>query len=186
MSSQVFRYADGKLANSLAMAYALGGYLLGFGLLFAGNGWLNALGTLLLAHAMVVAAYLIHEFAHGTIFANPKANERAGELCSWLCGSCYAGFQDLRRKHMRHHVDRADVITFDTKAFLNNGPAWLRRLVLALEWAYIPAVELIMHFYVIALPFITDNPKHRARRGKVLGVLLVRGIKAARARAKVA
>lgn len=175
MSSQVFRYADGKLANSLAMAYALGGYVLGFSLLFAGNGWLNAVGTLLLGHAMVVAAYLIHEFAHGTIFANPKANERAGELCSWLCGSCYAGFQDLRRKHMRHHVDRADVITFDTKVFLNQGPAWLRRLVLALEWAYIPAVELIMHFYVIALPFITDNPRHRARRGKVLGVLLVRG-----------
>lgn len=176
MSAQVFRYADGKLANSLAMAYALGGYLFGFSLLFAGNGWLNAAGTLLLGHAMVVAAYLIHEFAHGTIFANPKANERAGELCSWLCGSCYAGFQDLRRKHMRHHVDRADVITFDTKAFLNNGPAWLRRLVLALEWAYVPAVELIMHFYVIALPFITDNPKHRARRGKVLGVLLIRGV----------
>ena len=176
MSSQVFRYADGKLANSLAMAYALGGYLFGFSLLFAGNGWLNAAGTLLLGHAMVVAAYLIHEFAHGTIFANPKANERAGELCSWLCGSCYAGFQDLRRKHMRHHVDRADVITFDTKAFLNNGPVWLRRLVLALEWAYVPAVELIMHFYVIALPFITDNPKHRARRGKVFSVLLIRGV----------
>jgi fatty acid desaturase len=176
MSSQVFRYADGKLANSLAMAYTLGGYALGFSLLFAGSWWLNALGTLLLGHAMIVAAYLIHEFAHGTIFAKPSANQRAGEVCSWLCGSCYADFQDLRKKHMRHHVDRADVITFDTKAFLNEGPAWLRRLVLALEWAYIPAVELVMHFYVIALPFITDNPKHRQRRGKVLRVLLIRAL----------
>ena len=176
MSSQVFRYADGVLANSLAMAYTLGGYALGFSLLFANSWLLNALGTLLLGHAMIVAAYLIHEFAHGTIFAKPSANQRAGEVCSWLCGSCYADFQDLRRKHMRHHVDRADVITFDTKAFLNGGPAWLRRLVLALEWAYIPAVELVMHFYVIALPFITSNPKHRQRRGKVLRVLLIRGL----------
>jgi len=174
MSSQVFRYADGRVANSLAMAYALGGYSLGLSLLFADSWLLNAIGTLLLGHAMVVAAYLIHEFAHGTIFSKPLANQRAGEVCSWLCGSCYADFQDLRRKHMRHHVDRADVITFDTKAFLNGGPAWFRRLVLALEWAYVPAVELIMHFYVIALPFITSNPKHRARRGKVLRVLLVR------------
>jgi hypothetical protein len=46
--------------------------------------------------------------------------------------------------------------------------------VLALEWAYVPAVELIMHFYVIALPFITDNDRHRARRGKVAAVLAIR------------
>jgi len=33
---------------------------------------------------------------------------------------------------------------------------------------------LIMHFYVIALPFITDNDKYRARRGKVAAVLAIR------------
>ena len=75
---------------------------------------------------------------------------------------------------MRHHVDRADVITFDSKAFLKARPLWFQKLVLALEWAYVPAVELIMHFYVIALPFITDNDKHRARRGKVAAVLAIR------------
>ena len=101
---------------------------------------------------MIIAAYLIHEFAHGAIFSVPKHNEWAGNVCSWLCGSCYAEFQDLRKKHMRHHVDRADVITFDSKAFLKARPLWFQKLVLALEWAYVPAVELIMHFYVIALP----------------------------------
>ncbi|SDH83291.1 fatty acid desaturase family protein [Pseudomonas panipatensis] len=175
MSASVYRYADGRVPNSLALLYAFGGYAAGFALLFADSYWLNACGTLLLGHAMIVAAYLIHEFAHGTIFAEPKHNIRAGEVCSWLCGSCYAGFQDLRRKHMRHHVDRADVITFDTKAFLKRCPGWLRGLVLAAEWAYIPAVELIMHYYVILLPFITANPKHRANRRRVLLTLLVRG-----------
>jgi fatty acid desaturase len=177
MSTQLYRYADGRLANNLAIAYAFGGYALGFALLFADSGVLNAAGTLLLGHAMIIAAYLIHEFAHGTIFAKPSHNERAGEVASWLCGSCYAGFQDLRKKHMRHHVDRADVITFDTKAFLNQRcPSWFRRLVLAAEWAYVPAVELIMHGYVIILPFITDNQKHRANRRKVAATLLVRGL----------
>lgn len=177
MSTQVFRYSDGKLANSLAIAYALGGYALGFALLFADSWLINALGTLLLGHAMIIAAYLIHEFAHGTIFAKPRNNERAGEVASWLCGSCYAGFQDLRKKHMRHHVDRADVITFDTKVFLNQRcPGWFRKLVLVAEWAYVPAVELIMHYYVILLPFITDNPKHRANRRKVAITVLIRGL----------
>jgi fatty acid desaturase len=175
MSTQVFRYADGKLANSLALAYAFGGYALGVALLFAHSWLLNILGTLLVGHAMIIAAYLIHEFAHGTIFAKPLLNERAGELCSWLCGSCYAGFQDLRRKHMRHHVDRADVITLDTKAFLAASPVWVRKLILLLEWAYVPAIELVMHFYVVVLPFITDNAKHRANRGKVLLTLAIRG-----------
>lgn len=177
MTTQLYRYADGRLPNSLAIAYALGGYVGGIALLFSSSGWLNAAGTLLLGHAMIVAAYLIHEFAHGTIFAKPRHNELAGEVASWLCGSCYAGFQDLRKKHMRHHVDRADVITFDTKAFLNQRcPAWLRKLVLAAEWAYVPAVELIMHGYVIVLPFITRNEKHRARRRKVALILLLRGV----------
>lgn len=172
----LFRYADGLLPNSLAMAYTLLGYLGGLALLFAASPWLNALGTLLLAHAMIVAAYFIHEFAHGSIFSVPKHNEWAGNLCSWMAGSCYADFKDLRRKHMRHHVDRADVITFDTKVFLHGLPAWARRLVVALEWAYVPAVELIMHFYVIVLPFITDNEKHRSRRGQVALVLALRAV----------
>jgi fatty acid desaturase len=172
----LFRYADGKVWNSLAMAYGLVGYLSGVALLLAPHWAAKVGGVMLLAHAMVIAAYLIHEFAHGTIFSKPEHNARAGEVFSWLTGGCYADFQDLRRKHMRHHVDRADVITFDSKAFIASLPGWSRRLILALEWAYIPAVELVMHFYVIALPFISRSEKHRARRHKV-GLIL--GIRAA-------
>ena len=170
----LFRYTDGPLPNTLAMSYTLFGYAAGVALLFVASPWLNALGTLLLAHAMVIAAYLIHEFAHGTIFSVPKHNQWAGNVCSWMAGSCYAEFQDLRKKHMRHHVDRADVITFDSKAFLMARPLWVRKLVLALEWAYVPAVELIMHWYVIALPFVTGNDKHRARRGRVALIFALR------------
>ena len=90
---------------------------------------------------------------------------------SWINGSCYASFADMRRKHMRHHVERADVLTFDAQAFLRAHPA-VRRVVLALEWAYIPAVEFVMRGYVIAMPFLGE--KKKAARGRVIGVALVR------------
>ena len=93
---------------------------------------------------------------------------------TWLTGSCYARYEHLRHKHVRHHVDRADVISLDTKALIQSLPAPLRRSILLLEWLYIPAVELLMHAFVIALPFLREE--RRADRERVLLILLARGI----------
>ena len=172
MLTRLFRHTDGALPNTLALAYALAGYAGGLALMATAS-WPWALAaTLWFAHALIVAAYLFHEFAHGTIFTKPEANTRGGVLMTWLTGSCYARYEHLRRKHMRHHVDRADVISLDTKALLQSAPAWVRRAVLALEWAYVPAVELLMHAYVVAQPFL--DPVRRADRGRVIAILLVR------------
>jgi fatty acid desaturase len=168
----LYRYRDGAVPNSLAIAYSFGGFAFGIAMLLAANPWLAAPGTLLLAHAMIVSAYLLHDAAHGAVFRTADANGRLGAALAWLNGSCYASFADLRRKHMRHHVDRADVLTFDAKAFLLGLPQWMRRVVLALEWAYFPAVELIMHGYVIALPFVREGT--RSQRRHVAMVLVVR------------
>jgi fatty acid desaturase len=174
LSTRLFRHADGALPNTLALGYALAGYAGGLWLMAAAS-WPWALaGTLWFAHALIVAAYLFHEFAHGTVFATPEANTRGGVLMTWLTGSCYARYENLRRKHMRHHVDRADVISLDTKALLQSSPASVRRAVLALEWAYVPAVELLMHAYVIVLPFL--RPQRRADRNRVLAILALRGM----------
>jgi hypothetical protein len=74
---------------------------------------------------------------------------------------------------MRHHVDRADVLTFDSKQFINGLPVWVRKIILVLEWAYIPAVELLLHTYVILLPFLESSDKQRARRPAVAVTLAV-------------
>jgi fatty acid desaturase len=170
---RLFRQPDGALPNTLALAYALAGYAGGLWLM-ANASWPAALAaTLWFAHALIIAAYLFHEFAHHTIFTKAEANTRGGVLMTWLTGSCYARFEHLRRKHMRHHLDRADVISLDTKALLQALPAWIRRSVLALEWAYVPAVELLMHAYVIARPFIDSS--RRDERGRVFAILAVRG-----------
>ncbi|WP_200959352.1 fatty acid desaturase family protein [Hydrogenophaga sp. Root209] len=167
----VFRYEDGVWPNVSAMGFTVLGWPAGIALLGQTSWLLNALGVLLVAQTLIWSAYFIHEFAHNAIFRTPQANERWGTLMSWINGSCYASFADMRRKHMRHHVERADVITFDSQAFLRAHPL-VRRVVLALEWAWIPAVEFVMRGFVIAMPFMGDKKKEA--RGRVIGVVVVR------------
>jgi len=170
-TTRYFRYSDGVLPNMLGFAYTFLGWAGGVALLaFAPGAW-KILGVLLTGHALVISAYYVHEFAHLAVFQSAQDNARWGTLMTWMNGACYARFADLRNKHMRHHVDRADVLTYDYKALLRRRPL-LRRAVVALEWAYVPAVELIMHGYVIALPFI--EPAKRDRRLRVVAVTAVR------------
>ena len=149
----IYRYPDGLWPNTLALAATLVLYPLGFALVLQSGWFWNALGVCSLVLSLTWSAYFVHEMAHQAIFKNPQTNARWGTLMNWLNGSCYARFDDLRRKHMRHHMERADVITFDAKGFLLASPAWLRNTVLALEWAYFPAVEFIMRAVVITMPF---------------------------------
>jgi fatty acid desaturase len=168
----LFRHADGAVPNVLALSVVLLGYPAGVALLSAASWGLNVAGFALLVLSLVWSAYFIHEFAHHAIFRTPSANERWGTLMSWLNGSCYAPFADMRRKHMRHHVERADVITFDARGFLLRAPSWLRRSVLALEWLYFPAVEFLMRGFVVLRPFRTGGSmKQRAR---ILAIAAVR------------
>lgn len=170
--SQLFRYPDGLVPNVLALGLTVLGYPLGIALLLAPLwGW-NILGFALVVLTLVWSAYFIHEFAHHAIFKTASANARWGTLMSWINGSCYARFEDMRRKHMRHHVERADVITFDARAFLLSAPAWQRNTVLVLEWAYFPAVEFLMRGFVVLMPF---RPQGTARaRARILGIAAIR------------
>jgi fatty acid desaturase len=147
------------------------GYFLGWLLFFADNVLLSLPGILLLAHSMVIAAYMIHECAHNTIFANNRWNANLGRVLMWFTGSCYGTYEEIRHKHFRHHVDRADVVAFDYRARLKKYPK-LVKLLHFLEWLYIPALEILMHLLVLILPFTMENRRHK--RKLVLIVLLVR------------
>ncbi len=169
---KVFRSPHGALPNILALTYTLAGYVAGIWMLTASSWVVNAIGVLLTGHTLIYAASFIHEFAHQAIFRSAEANNRWGVLMTWITGSCYASFSALRRKHMRHHLDRADVVTLDYKALLERAPRWVPKLVLALEWAYVPAVEFIMHGYVMVLPFL--KKERAAERPRLIAVTLVR------------
>ena len=171
MFSLQLRYQGGFWPFSLALSYGVIAYACGLILLTIPHVAVNLLGVLLLAHAMVICAYLIHECAHNTVFAANPHNARLGTCLSWITGSCYARYEDLRRKHFRHHVERADVIGFDYRRRLRSYPR-LSRFVAALEWAYIPAVEILLHALVIVLPFLDDY--YKPRRKRVLSVSVIR------------
>ncbi len=174
MPTRIFRHADGVIPNSIAITYALSGYGVGLWLMTSSNILVALAATLWFAHALIIAAYLFHEFAHDTIFARHEINSRGGVLMTWLTGSCYARYEHLRHKHVRHHVDRADVISLDTKALVQSLPLPLQRFILLLEWCYVPAIELLMHAFVVFLPFLREE--RRAERKRVAIILLVRGI----------
>ncbi len=166
-----FRYEDGAVPNGLAIAYAVLGWAAGVAMITWGGFIVSLLGMLLLAHALVVSAYLIHECTHGAVFAKAQDNDRLGLVMAWLNGACVAPYAGLKEKHLRHHADRMDVVTFDYRALLKASPAWFREAVLGLEWAYIPAVEFFMRGMVVATPFIERD---MGRMAKVTGVLAVR------------
>jgi len=121
---------------------------------------------------MIIAAYLLHDCAHNTIFAQNPHNARLGRILMWFTGSCYGRYEDIRHKHFRHHVDRADVVAFDYRRHLARYP-FVVTVMRWLEWAYIPVVEIMMHLLVLILPFVM--PMRRDRRTRVLAVLAIRG-----------
>jgi fatty acid desaturase len=167
----LFRYADGVWPNIGIFAYMGLGYPAGVALLVAHGVIANSLGVLLVAHTLIVSAYIIHECTHGTIFTRPADNDLLGKVMAWVNGAAIAPYAGLKEKHLRHHADRADVVTFDYRAILLAAPAWFRHAILALEWAYIPAVEFLMRALVAITPF-QENDRHG--RTRVLTVLAVR------------
>jgi fatty acid desaturase len=169
--SESFRRFGRQWPTLLATSYVLLGWPVGIWMLTSPKLWLNAVGVLLTAHALIYSAYLIHDCAHHAIFSTAAGNDRLGVLMSWINGACLANYQRLKKKHLRHHSDRLDVVTFDYRAALNGSPAWVRRSLLALEWLYVPAVELLIRGMIIVAPFSSGGAAERTR---VIGVLAMR------------
>ena len=168
----LFKEPQGVLMNGAALLYAGAGYVVGFAGLFHDSWAVNAVATLLLAHAMVIAAYVIHECAHNLVFSRARHNAALGRAMSWLCGAAYGTYEDIRYKHFRHHVDNDDVVWFEYEKFFQRHPLVLR-LVRALEWLYVPAHDLVMHFVMVFTSFII--PERRAQRRRNVTVILLRG-----------
>lgn len=162
---------EGMVPNTLALGYVVLTYFGGWALLFVGTWWSLPLGVLAVAHGMTIAAYLLHDCGHNALCKKVEHNTRIGRWLNVITGSHYGTYEDIRYKHMRHHVDNCEPVAFDYRAWLLKRPL-LHKVVRGLEWCYIPAVELIMHGMLIAAPFVYESKK--AQRGRVLRVALVR------------
>ncbi len=161
----------GSFPDFLALVATGAAWLGSFPLMAQPSLVLELLGFWLCAHAMVLAAYLVHEAAHQTLFASPRANHWTGEVMNFVAGTAYAAFERIRHMHIRHHVERVDLTCFDPKELIRGHPA-LRRLLEALEWAYIPSVEVLMRLQLICRPvFVASQRRHLPRAA---GMLLLR------------
>lgn len=162
---QFFRYRDGISPNSYSFIYVFVGYPLSIYGLAIGNSFWFVLSTGLLAHTLIIAAYLLHECIHQTLFKKTKHNEWLGQLLAWMTGACYSDYQVLRKKHLRHHANRVDSLAIDVETFLQQHP-FIYRLVAWLEWMYVPAVELLTHILSMLAPFLL--PSRRSQRLRVI------------------
>jgi acyl-lipid omega-6 desaturase (Delta-12 desaturase) len=167
-----FKEPRGALYHGLACLYVLLMYVFGFAGLFQSSWAVNFVATLCLAHSMTIAAYMIHECAHNTVFRSNETNAKLGKVLSWFCGACYGTFEDIRYKHFRHHVDNDDVVWFDYIAFFRRHPVFTK-IVEVLEWLYIPAHDLVMHFIMVYSSFLI--PQRRHQRQHNLTAIVLRG-----------
>src|SRR5258708_917161 len=167
----LFRDREAAWANPLVLTWTWAGWLGSFALMGAHAVILNIAGVLLCAHTMIFAAYLVHEAAHQTLFAAHAANAFAGEAMNFIAGSAHASFERIRHMHIRHHLDRADLTCFDFQGLMLRPPGvpWPLQ---ALEWACIPATEVLMHWQVVARPFFVASQRRHLPR--VAAMLIVR------------
>ena len=80
----------------------------------------------------------------------------SGRFLNWICGTSYGTFEDIRYKHFRHHMDNDDSVWFMCDEFFERHPRlvqWIRFL----EWFYIPAHDLMMHFITVFGAFIIPS-----------------------------
>ena len=160
------------LFNGCACLYVLISYSLGLYGLFHESIGLNIFFTIVLAHGMIIAAYLVHECGHNLVFKKMRYNTYLGKCLTWICGASYGTYEDIRYKHFRHHIDNDDVVWFDYEEFFIKYPIVLK-ITQFLEWLYIPAHELIMHFIMAFTSFII--PERRNQRVRNIAVLILRG-----------
>ncbi|VEP11836.1 Fatty acid desaturase [Hyella patelloides LEGE 07179] len=159
--------------NALAITYTLLGYYAGIGLLIATSFLLNALGIVIVTHTLVLSAYLAHEFTHGTIFRSMKLNTLAGEVAQWLNGACYCSFRNMSRRHIAHHIEKADHADCDLLKLLRSFPKLIQWFILALEWFCFPALFFLLQWRAITAPYW--NLVRRGERLRVTTMLLIRG-----------
>jgi fatty acid desaturase len=165
--------AKAEALNLSVLSYILLEYLGSLVLLLQPSWGLSLLGMLLLIHGLVLSAAAIHELIHGNFFKARWANDWAGQLMTHLNGACYSPYSELVQHHLNHHIHHADFVPFGIAAFIQGLPQPVRRLWVALEWAYFPLFEFWLRWRKMVAAWVEPDQAHG--RGRALGLMLYRG-----------
>lgn len=162
------------LLNILVITYTLTAYYGGMILLLCSSVWLNVIGTILVGHGLVYAAFLGHELLHGSIFKKRKLNELTAGIIRWITGMCYVPFHQAAHGHIRHHLGiKSKVKGKRPMVALLALPKPILVGVVILEWLYFPIVTFLYLWWRNLSPFWQGEPWPQKLR--VLLLILARG-----------
>ncbi|WP_083885631.1 fatty acid desaturase [Synechococcus sp. PCC 7336] len=162
--------------NGIAIVYLLGAYTFSIFGISSDIWWLNLIGVIALVHSLMWAAYFAHELFHDNIFSQQELNDWLGEAVLFMTGSCYSRYKDLKHHHIVHHTKRVDLspfAPFSLTDFLLSLPVPIRKIIVALELIYFPAINLTLRWMIALAPFLSQNRKNERLRNGI--ILLVRG-----------
>ncbi len=174
-NQSLFKYPEDRLPNLLAFSALTVTYLGGCYLLFQPTWLVKGIGVMLLAEAMILVAFFVHEFAHGTVFSQGIWNKRAGKLFMWLSLHGFFSFEKIQQLHIGHHRNHVDVVLFDFHAYLQHRPVQ-KKILQGLEWLYIPAVELIVKWHSLLRIWQNAESPASERRLIVVAILIYGGL----------
>lgn len=169
---KVFYMISPKFQNIAAIAYVFGMYSLGIAWIISPSWQLNVLGTLFIAHSLVISTSLTHEFIHGSIFKSRELNAFWGIVMTHVNGACYTPWEIMVTHHFNHHLKHVDVIRFDLSKHVNQKtPRWLQWIYYAAEWLYFPLIEFELRWRTIFDPLVTENKKPLLGRSITIATL---------------
>lgn len=171
MTTTIFKHAKGTRFNATAICYVFTAYGLGWWAACRRDVVPSLIAVILLAHAMCIAAYMLHECIHNLIFKKSSHNRKLGIVLMWITGSHYGRFEELRYKHLRHHRDNADVVLFNHDEWFRQHVK-IRRCCAVAEWFYIPMYDYIVHGIAMVSAFVFEE--RSAQRKQAAAAILLR------------
>lgn len=161
--------------NILVIIYTLTAYYGGIALLLFPSVWLNIVGTILVSHGLVYAAFLGHELLHGSVFKKRNLNELTALIIRWITGMCYVPFNQAAHGHIGHHLGiKSKSKGKGPLAVLLALPEPVVVGVVILEWLYFPIISFLYIWWRNFFPFRQGQPWPQKLR--VLLLMLARGI----------
>ncbi|CAN7529041.1 fatty acid desaturase [Trinickia sp. LjRoot230] len=130
------------------------------------------IGMLLLMHTTTYSALLTHELMHQTFFRHARLNDWLGRLMMLISAGCYFPYEGLKQQHFKHHRVKVGYDGFSITRWVISLPLPLQKLLVTMEYLYIPVLSVISRIRSLSIPFISPNLGHL--RARILLIFLAR------------
>jgi fatty acid desaturase len=143
----------------------------GLALLMSNYSWLSiAAAIAMLSQSMIWSWYLSHDCAHRLVSKRDSVSLTLGEFLGLINGMAYTPFSAYRLDHLRHHVDKVDLLGTDLRAIVRTWPRSVTWLFSGLEMLYIPVFFYVIKWRLICDVLALGTARERLRVGMCLAL----------------